>query len=85
MGYLSRIGDFGNTLSGGQRQRLLLARALYRRPQILFLDEAFNQLDRGNANACVEAIRNLGITHISARHRDDGKTDAGLIIRLDDG
>jgi ATP-binding cassette subfamily B protein RaxB len=82
MGYLSRIGDFGNTLSGGQRQRLLLARALYRRPQILFLDEAFNQLDRGNATACVKAIRNLGITHISASHRDDGMTDAGLIIRL---
>ncbi len=85
MGYLSRIGDFGTTLSGGQRQRLLLARALYREPQILFLDEAFNQLDQGNAGACITAIRASRIAHVAVSHRDDGLTGAGLVIRLGTG
>ncbi len=85
MGYLSRIGDFGTTLSGGQRQRLLLARALYRKPQILFLDEAFNQLDHANAGACITAIRACGIAHVAVSHRDDGFNDTGLVIRLGSG
>ncbi len=45
MGYNSLIGDMGTFLSGGQKQRVVLARALYRRPRILFMDEGTSHLD----------------------------------------
>jgi ATP-binding cassette, subfamily B, bacterial CvaB/MchF/RaxB len=48
MTYNSLVGDMGSSLSGGQKQRLLLARAIYRRPQILFLDQGTAHLDLEN-------------------------------------
>jgi len=45
MAYNSLIGDMGTSLSGGQKQRVLLARALYRRPRLLFMDEGTSHLD----------------------------------------
>ena len=70
MGFDSRIGDMGSALSMGQQQRLLLARALYREPSILFLDEGTSHLDLPTELAIMNAIADLGITCIYTTHRE---------------
>lgn len=55
-GFNTLIGERGRGLSGGQKQRLLIARALYRNPQYLFLDEATNALDSINEQKIVQAL-----------------------------
>jgi ATP-binding cassette subfamily B protein RaxB len=69
MQYLSLVGDMGSTLSGGQRQRVLLARALYREPSILFLDEGTANLDVATEESIAELIVGLPITRIVVAHR----------------
>ena len=58
-GYQTMIGEMGRGLSGGQRQRLLIARALYKKPDYLFLDEATNSLDSINEQKIVKALNNV--------------------------
>lgn len=82
MGYHSLVGDMGSALSGGQRQRLILARALYRRPQILLLDEATSHLDLGNERAVSEALQRLKITRILIAHRPETIASAQRVIDL---
>ncbi|MDN0110044.1 peptidase domain-containing ABC transporter [Yersinia mollaretii] len=69
MKYETRVGDMGSALSGGQRQRISLARALYKRPRILFLDEATSDLDIENEARINDSIRALKITRIFVAHR----------------
>jgi ATP-binding cassette subfamily B protein RaxB len=69
MRYETLVGDMGSTLSGGQRQRLLLARALYRRPRMLIIDEGTSHLDPAREQSVNSAIGSLGITRISVAHR----------------
>jgi ATP-binding cassette subfamily B protein RaxB len=69
MQYLSLVGDMGSTLSGGQRQRVLLARALYRQPQILILDEGTANLDEQNEELIADLIDQMNITRIVVAHR----------------
>ena len=71
MGYSTLIGDMGSVLSGGQKQRLLLARALYKRPSILFLDEATSHLDNENEKKVSIAIAGMGITRVIVAHRQE--------------
>ena len=69
MGYETLVGDMGSSLSGGQIQRVVLARALYRRPRILFLDEATSHLDEQNERTINAAIRSLTISRVIVAHR----------------
>ena len=70
MGFDSRIGDMGSALSAGQQQRLLLARALYHEPQMLFLDEGTGHLDAESERSIMASIASLGITCVYTTHRE---------------
>ncbi len=69
MQYDSLIGDLGTMLSAGQRQRVLLARALYRSPRVLFLDEGLSHLDERLAARISSAISALDMTRVMVTHR----------------
>lgn len=69
MTYETLVGDMGSALSGGQKQRILLARALYRRPEILVMDEATAHLDNYNESLVNNSIKSMGITCVIVAHR----------------
>lgn len=85
MGYNALIGDMGSSLSGGQRQRLYLARALYKRPKILFLDEATSSLDIQLESHVNQAIKALCITRIIIAHRPETINSADRVLLLCNG
>ncbi|MGR5287919.1 peptidase domain-containing ABC transporter [Vibrio maritimus] len=82
MGFHSLVGELGSTLSGGQKQRLLLARALYKNPTLLILDEATSHLDIENERCVNETMRDLGITIFQIAHRPETIALADRVIEL---
>lgn len=85
MGYNTLVGDMGSSLSGGQRQRLLLARALYREPRILFMDEATSHLDLQTELRVLTAIKALKITRIFIAHRPETIRAADRVLEYVNG
>ena len=85
MAYDSLVGDMGAALSGGQRQRLLLARALYRDPDVLFLDEGTANLDEATEEAIADLISGLDITRIVVAHRPALVRRAHHVYHMDKG
>ncbi len=85
MGMHTVLQDGATTLSGGQRQRLAIARALARKPRLLFLDEATSALDNEAQALVSRSLAALGITRILIAHRLSTVRDADVILVLDGG
>ncbi len=85
MAYESLVGDMGSALSGGQKQRVLLARALYREPQVLVMDEATAHLDSNNEAKVNEVLKQQGVTCIIVAHRPSTIAMADRRLQLKDG
>ncbi len=85
MAYQSLIGDMGAALSAGQRQRILLARALYRDPDAIFLDEGTANLDEENEAAIADLIASLPVTRVIIAHRPALIQRADIVLRLEAG
>ncbi|GBE95722.1 ABC transporter [Nostoc cycadae WK-1] len=85
MGYQTLIGDMGSSLSGGQKQRIVLARALYRNPLVLVLDEATSHLDVMKERLVSDAIKSLPITRIIIAHRPETIASADRVLVMEQG
>jgi ATP-binding cassette subfamily B protein RaxB len=85
MGYRTLVGELGSQLSGGQQQRILLARALYKKPKILFLDEATSHLDIVTEQKVSAAVAAMNITRIIIAHRPETIKIVDRIFALHQG
>jgi ATP-binding cassette, subfamily B, bacterial CvaB/MchF/RaxB len=85
MAYETLIGDMGSSLSSGQRQRIFLARALYRDPDVLFLDEGTANLDPETELRIADMIAKLPMTRVVIAHRPALVERADYVISLADG
>jgi len=82
MGYNTIVSDGGVGLSGGQRQRILIARALYKEPELILFDEATSQLDTWNEKLISKMLEKRGITRIFVAHRPETRALADRVIEV---
>ncbi|HTD05218.1 peptidase domain-containing ABC transporter [Undibacterium sp.] len=85
MQYQTIVGDLGSSLSGGQKQRVLLARALYKRPSILALDEATSHLDIPTERKLNKTLSELSVTRVMVAHRPEAIRSAQRVILVAEG
>ncbi len=82
MAYQTLVGDMGTSLSGGQQQRVMIARALYRQPKILIMDEGTSHLDVDTERAINAALSQMPITRIVVAHRPETIRAAARVLQL---
>lgn len=85
MRYQTLVGEMGVALSGGQQQRVLVARALYRTPKIMVMDESTSHLDAEKEKDVNSAVGKLGISRLIVAHRKETILSANTIYCLDGG
>ncbi len=85
MGYQTLVGSMGATLSGGQKQRVLLARALYKQPRFLLLDEYTSHLDFGTEKLVQDSINALGCGRFIITHRQHSLSEGDVVYVLWNG
>jgi ATP-binding cassette subfamily B protein len=87
MGFHTKIGETGIPISGGQRQRILIARAIYKEPDFIFLDEATNSLDANNEKKIIDNLNDFfkNRTVVIIAHRLSTVSKADQIVVLDKG
>ena len=87
LGYNTKIGQEGSGISQGQKQRLLIARAVYKDPQFIFLDEATNSLDANNERVIMDNLNEFfkGRTVVIVAHRLSTVKNADQIVVLEKG
>lgn len=81
----THISADGQGVSGGQRQRILIARAMIRKPKILFLDKATSALDNISQHIIAENLAKMKCTRITIAHRMSTIRECNRIIVLGDG
>nr|PMI72644.1 hypothetical protein BCU37_24190 [Vibrio splendidus] len=85
MGYHTLVGEMGSSLSGGQKQRILIARALYKKPELLILDEATSSLDIHTESLVCQTFRQIGLPILMIAHRPETIAAADRVLLLHDG
>jgi len=85
MGYHTLVGEMGSSLSGGQKQRILIARALYKKPKLLILDEATSSLDIYTESFVCQMFREIDISILMIAHRPETIASADRVLLMDLG
>jgi ATP-binding cassette subfamily B protein len=87
VGYNTKVGSGGQSLSGGEKQRILIARAIYKQPEFLFIDEGTSSLDAENEKVIIDNLQDFfrGRTVIVVAHRLSTVRNADQIVVLDKG
>ncbi|MDV5169162.1 peptidase domain-containing ABC transporter [Photobacterium rosenbergii] len=85
MGYHTLVGEMGSSLSGGQKQRILIARALYKKPKLLVLDEATSSLDIYTESFVCQMFKEINIPILMIAHRPETIASADRVLLMDGG
>ncbi|WP_419796129.1 ATP-binding cassette domain-containing protein [Vibrio artabrorum] len=85
MGYHTLVGEMGSSLSGGQKQRILIARALYKKPKFLVLDEATSSLDIYTESFVCQMFKEINIPILMIAHRPETIASADRVLLMEGG